>query len=158
MGLMDKVKAQAAQLAQQAQDTARDAKAKMDQSQAGKRSDAMLRDLGALVFADRTGRGAADSQAQIDKLIADLSAYESQNGVDLTKRSDQGLQGFLNSPMMSGPADTRPGEFLPGSGEQPSATFTDPGPAPPRSPVPRRPRRPRRRCSPAPAAPRSPAR
>ncbi len=103
----------------------------------------MLRDLGALVFADRTGRGAADSQAQIDKLIADLSAYESQNGVDLTKRSDQGLQGFLNSPMMKA-RPHRAREFLPGSGEQPSATFTDPGPAPPQP------------GAPAPAAPAAP--
>lgn len=136
MGLMDKVKAQAAQLAQQAQDTARDTKARIDQSQAGKRGDAMLRDLGVLVFAERTGRGTDDSQAQVDKLIADLSAYETQNGINLTQRSDQqGMQGLLNSPLMSGgPAATGPGEFLPGADQQPSATFTDPGLAPPQAP------------------------
>jgi hypothetical protein len=77
MGLMDKVKAQATELAQQG-------KAKYDQVQATRRADAMLRNLGALVYKDRTGRGAPDSQAQIDKLVADLSAHESANGINLS--------------------------------------------------------------------------
>jgi len=77
MGLMDKVKAQATELAQQG-------KAKYDQVQATRRADALLRNLGALVFKDRTGRGAPDSQAQIDKLVADLSAHESANGINLS--------------------------------------------------------------------------
>lgn len=63
MGLMDKVKAQASELA-------REGKAKYDQVQATRRADAMLRNLGALVFKERTGRGAPDSQAQIDKLLS----------------------------------------------------------------------------------------
>lgn len=77
MGLMDKVKAQASELA-------REGKAKYDQVQATRRADAMLRNLGALVFKERTGRGAPDSQAQIDKLVADLSAHEAANGINLS--------------------------------------------------------------------------
>ena len=77
MGLMDRVKAQAQDLAQQG-------KAKYDQVQATRRADAMLRNLGALVYQERTGRSVTDSQAQIDKLVADLSAHESANGINLS--------------------------------------------------------------------------
>jgi len=77
MGLMDRVKAQATELAQQG-------KAKYDQVQATRRADAMLRNLGALVYQERTARGVPDSQAQIDKLVADLSAHETANGINLS--------------------------------------------------------------------------
>ncbi len=66
MGLMDKVKAQASQLAEQTKQAAEQGKAKLDQAQANRRGDQMLRQLGTLVFAERTGRGAADSQAKVD--------------------------------------------------------------------------------------------
>jgi hypothetical protein len=84
MGLMDKVKAQATQLAEQTRQAAEQGKAKLDQAQAQRRGDQMLRQLGQLVFADRTGRGAADGQAKVDQLINDLSAYERDNGLNLT--------------------------------------------------------------------------
>ena len=84
MGLMDKVKAQANQLAQQTREAAEQGKAKLDQAQAGRRGDQMLRQLGALVFAERTGRGAPDSQAKIDQLINDISAHERENNLNLT--------------------------------------------------------------------------
>jgi hypothetical protein len=81
---MDRVKAQANQLAQMTQEAAQEGRARIDQAQAGRRGDALLRQLGALVLADRTGRGQADGQAKIDQLITDISAYEQQAGVDLT--------------------------------------------------------------------------
>jgi hypothetical protein len=77
MGLTDKVKAQASQVAQAG-------KAKYDQAQASRRADAMLQQLGAAVYAERTGRGTPDSKASIDNLISDISAYERENGLDLT--------------------------------------------------------------------------
>ena len=83
MGLMDKVKAQATVLAQRTQETARDSKAKLDQAQAKRRGDIMLRNLGAAVYAERTGRGTPDTAAEIDKLVADISAHESENGLNL---------------------------------------------------------------------------
>jgi hypothetical protein len=83
MGLMDRVRAQATQLAQQAQDAAQEGKARLDQAQSGRRGDMLLRQLGALVFAERTGRGTADSQARIDQLINDISAHERENGLNL---------------------------------------------------------------------------
>ena len=68
MSLMDKVRAQATQIAQKTQETARDSKVRFDQAQAKRRADAMLRNLGAVVYADRTGRGTGDSAAEIDRL------------------------------------------------------------------------------------------
>lgn len=84
MGLMDRVKAQATVLAQKTQDTARDSKARFDQVQAKRRADAMLRNLGAAVYAQRTGRSTAETDAQVDKLVGDLSAHETEHGVNLT--------------------------------------------------------------------------
>jgi hypothetical protein len=83
MGLMDRVRAQATQLAQQAQEAAQEGKARLDQAQSGRRGDMLLRQLGALVFADRTGRGTADSQARIDQLISEISEHERLNGLNL---------------------------------------------------------------------------
>jgi hypothetical protein len=78
MGLMDKVKAQATQIAQEG-------KARLDQAQAVRRGDALLRQLGAAVFAERTGRGTADTQATIDQLVSSISAHERENGLNLTE-------------------------------------------------------------------------
>jgi hypothetical protein len=80
MGLMDKVKEQATVLAQKTQETARDSRAKLDQVQARRRADAMLRDLGIAVYAERTGRSTADTDSKIDKLVADLTAFETEHG------------------------------------------------------------------------------
>jgi hypothetical protein len=74
MGLMDRVKAQANQLAQMTQDAAQEGRNRIDQAQAARRGDALLRQLGAAVFADRTGRGTPDSQAKIEQLIGEISA------------------------------------------------------------------------------------
>jgi hypothetical protein len=85
MGLMDKVKAQATQLAQKTQEAAQEGKAKLDQAQASRRADMLLRQLGAAVFAERTGRGTGDTQATIDQLVSALSAHERENGLNLTQ-------------------------------------------------------------------------
>jgi hypothetical protein len=85
MGLMDKVKAQATQLAQKTQEAAQEGKNRIDQAQANRRGDALLRQLGALVFADRTGRGAADGQAKTDELIGTISAHEREFGLNLSQ-------------------------------------------------------------------------
>ena len=78
MGLMDKVKAQATQIAQEG-------KARLDQAQAMRRGDALLRQLGAAVYAERTGRGTADSQSTIDQLVSTISAHERENGLNLSQ-------------------------------------------------------------------------
>jgi len=111
MGLMDKVKAQASELALEG-------KAKYDQVQATRRADAMLRNLGAVVFKERTGRADPDSQAQIDKLVADLSAHEAANGINLSPEPT----GQPGSPGTGQPGS--PGTGQPqGGGAGPSTTF-----------------------------------
>jgi len=84
MGLMDKVKAQANQLAQKTQEAAQEGKARLDQAQAQRRGDVLLRQLGAAVFAERTGRATGDTQATIDQLVSAISAHERENGLNLT--------------------------------------------------------------------------
>ena len=81
MGLMDKVRAQGSQLAQVAQDAAREGKVKLDQAQAKRRADALFRDLGAAVYAERTGRGSPDSKERIDRLVNALSRQEADQGL-----------------------------------------------------------------------------
>ncbi len=81
MGLMDKVRAQGTQLAQKAQETAHEGKVKLDQANAKRRADAMFRDLGATVYAERTGRGTPDSKGKIDRLVEALSRQEASQGL-----------------------------------------------------------------------------
>jgi hypothetical protein len=119
MGLMDKVKAQATQLAQKTQEAAQEGKAKLDQAQANRRGDVLLRQLGAAVFAERTGRGTADTQATIDQLISAISAHERENGLNLTQTT---------VPPPGSPADQ------PGSTSGPGTWSAPQGSAPPGSP------------------------
>ena len=128
MGLMDRVKAQATQLAQMTQDAALEGKAKLDQAQSGRRGDALLRSLGAAVFADRTGRGTADTQARIDQLIADISTHERENGLNLADSPPAVPQPSFPadqpSPFPGPAASTVPGSAaspFPGADAQPAA-------------------------------------
>src|SRR6185437_9152724 len=81
MGLMDRVREQAAQLAQKTQEAAQEGRVMLDQAQARRRADAMFRDLGAAVYAERTGRGGADGAAKIDRLVKALSRQEAEQGL-----------------------------------------------------------------------------
>jgi len=85
MGMMDRLKEQAAQVAHQAaqatQDAAQQGKAKLDQAQAKRRADAMFRDLGAAVYAERTGRGGTDTADKIERLVKALSQQEAEQGL-----------------------------------------------------------------------------
>jgi hypothetical protein len=110
MGLMDRVKAQAAQIAQQAQEVAQEGRARLDQVQASRRGDTLLRQLGATVLAERTGRGTADSQARIDQLITEISAYERDNSLDLVSPTQQSFpQPGSPQPGSPDPASPSPG-------------------------------------------------
>ena len=119
MGLMDKVRAQSTQLAQMAQETAREGKVKLDQAQAKRRADAMFRDLGATVYAERTGRGTPESKEKIDRLVDALSRQEASQG--------------LGDPDASAPGEGAPGEKAAGekaAGEKAAGGSTPPAGAP----------------------------
>ena len=81
MPLMDRFREQAAQLAQKTQEAALEGRAMLDQAQARRRADAMFRDLGAAVYAERTGRGGPDGEKKIERLIKALSRQEAEQGL-----------------------------------------------------------------------------
>ena len=118
MGLMDKVRAQSTQLAQKAQETAREGKVKLDQAQAKRRADAMFRDLGATVYAERTGRGTPDSQGKIDRLVDALSRQEASQGLgDPDGNAPPG-----STPPGDTPADDTPAADTPPADTPPEGT------------------------------------
>jgi hypothetical protein len=135
MGLMDKVRAQSTQLAQMAQETAREGKVKLDQAQAKRRADAMFRDLGATVYAERTGRGTPDSKGKIDRLVDALSRQEASQGLG---DPDGSTPPGSTPPGSTSPDGTSPGGTSP-DGTSPGGTpsgstspgSTSPGDSPP---------------------------
>jgi len=78
MALFDKVKAQAEQVAQRAQEVGKAGQAKLDQAQAKRQEDSLLRDLGAAVYAERTRQAGADSASEIDRLIAEITSLRTE--------------------------------------------------------------------------------
>ena len=80
MGLLDKVKATAATATVAAKDAAAKGQAKLDEAQAKKAADGMLRDLGAAFYATKTGRATPTTDADIDRLVASLQAHEAEHG------------------------------------------------------------------------------
>jgi hypothetical protein len=80
MGLLDKVKAQATAATEMAKDAAAKGQAKMNDAQAKKTADGLLRDLGAAYYATQTGRATPTTEADIGHLVAALQAHESEHG------------------------------------------------------------------------------
>jgi ribosomal protein L12E/L44/L45/RPP1/RPP2 len=76
MPFIDKVKAGAAQAAHKAQEAAKAGQAKIDEAKAKREQDAMFRDLGAAVYAQRSGTADANTSAEIDRLVAALKDHE----------------------------------------------------------------------------------
>ncbi len=80
MGLLDKVKAQATAATEMAKDAAAKGQAKMNDAQAKKAADGMLRDLGAAFYATKTGRATPATEADVERLVTALQAHESEHG------------------------------------------------------------------------------
>lgn len=74
MGFMDKVKAQAQNVATQAKTAAGQAQEKYEDMQLRKKADEAAKQLGYLIHKERTGGAAAGADA--DKLIAEISDLE----------------------------------------------------------------------------------
>ncbi|MGH8988721.1 MAG: hypothetical protein ACRDXC_09020 [Acidimicrobiales bacterium] len=77
---MDKVKTQAASATAIAKDAAQKGQAKLDAIQAKRAADVLLRDLGAVVYGQRTGRAAASADADADRIVASLKSHEAEHG------------------------------------------------------------------------------
>jgi hypothetical protein len=80
MGLLDKVKDAAQSATVVAKDAAAKGHAKLDEAQAKRAADGLLRDLGAAYYATKSGRATTTTEADIDRLIAALTAHEAEHG------------------------------------------------------------------------------
>jgi hypothetical protein len=80
MGLLDKVKDAAQTATVAAKDAAAKGQAKMNDAQAKKTADGLLRDLGAAYYATKTGRSTPTTDSDIAQLVTALQAHETEHG------------------------------------------------------------------------------
>jgi hypothetical protein len=80
VGIMDKVKAQATQIADKAQQAGQVGQAKIAEIQAKRRADALLLELGGLVYSERAGRPLPDGETRIAGVVAKLRDHEAEHG------------------------------------------------------------------------------
>lgn len=93
MGFLDKVKEQATAAAAATKEAAAKGQSKLDEMQAQKAAEAMLRDLGALSYGSVTSRESATSEADATRLVEALQQYESEHGaLSLSLESSVGKQ------------------------------------------------------------------
>jgi hypothetical protein len=82
MGLMDKLKTQAEQVAAKAQEGSTKVQARIGDMQAKRAADTLLRDLGAACYAEMRKGGPHDA---VEKALAALDAHAAEHGtIDLT--------------------------------------------------------------------------
>lgn len=80
MGLMDKVKAQATQVAAKAQEAGKVGQAKLEAVQAKRKADTLLSELGKVTFDAHEGRGAPGDEKRAADLMEQLRQYEAEYG------------------------------------------------------------------------------
>jgi len=106
MGLMDKVKAQATQLADKAQQAGQAGQAKLNDMQAKRKADALLLELGGIVYSQKVGRADAGADARIAGLVGQVQAFEAEHGtVGVTSADAPAATGV---PTSSTPAPAAP--------------------------------------------------
>lgn len=101
MGFMDKVKSQATQLAEKAQEGLQTGKGKLDDMQERKRAAGLLQELGTVTYRQRTGRDTPTSASDLDRLVGELKQIEdagvpflvSADGTDATGGNGAGDSG-----------------------------------------------------------------
>ena len=137
MGLMDKVKKASEQALSKAQEGVKEGRAKLDEVQAKRQWDALLRDLGAAAYAERREGGPASA---VDAALAALDDHARTHGAGETTATSAEGDGA--------PASTERAE-APASGERaeaPAGVDGTAGPEPPEAaatPVPGDPEEPR---------------
>jgi len=80
MGFMDKMKEQAAVVTAVAKDTAQKGQTKVEEVQAKRAADDVLRQLGLAVFLEQTGRGDGTTESSITSHVETLKEYEAEYG------------------------------------------------------------------------------
>ncbi len=108
MPIFDKVKAQATQLAQKAQEAGKAGQSKIEEVQARRRADAMLRDLGAAIYAERSGRADSTTAKDITRLLAELSDFESEHGPLASQSAADSDQPASDSEGAESPSESPP--------------------------------------------------
>jgi uncharacterized protein (DUF2164 family) len=93
MGLMDKVKAQATQLADKAQQAGQAGQAKLADLQAKRKADAMLLELGGEYYNQKVGRADAGAEGRMAALVTRLQAFEAEQGNVTVTTADSGTAG-----------------------------------------------------------------
>lgn len=118
MGFLDKAK----QLTDKAQEQFNQQTSNMGANQGRKQVDTTLRNLGAWVYATRSGTDGGRGEAEIEALLAEVRRHEAEFGPIATPYPTPGT-----APGGEAPAVTEPGQ-PPGSGPPP---VPPPSPAPP---------------------------
>jgi len=116
MGLMDKVKAQATQLADKAQQAGQAGQAKLADMQSKRKADGLLLELGGIVYSQKMGRADAGAEARIGELVSQVQAFEAEHGaVGVTSADAPGAEAPVGGvptsstpPMSSTPAAPAP--------------------------------------------------
>jgi hypothetical protein len=128
MGLMDKVKAQATVLADKAQTGLAQGQTKIQEMQAGKQVDHLLRELGAYAFLSERGRTPPDGEAKVADLMAQLDALEAAgNPVSLTPETPVPPTGGQVPPGGAVPAPGPPVDPQAGSAVPPGGAIPQSG-------------------------------
>jgi hypothetical protein len=78
MGFLDKVKDTANKAAEKVQQGAEAAQDKLEETKAKKRLGDLKEELGGAVYAQRTGTGEADAEAEIVRLVGEIQAVEAE--------------------------------------------------------------------------------
>jgi hypothetical protein len=115
LGFMDKVKAQATVLADKAQTGVQQGQTKIQEMQASKQVDHLLRELGAYVFLSERDRIQPDSEAKVAGIMGELDGLE-RAGTPVT----------VTAPPYPGPG----AGAVPSGSVPPSGAIPEPGTAP----------------------------
>jgi hypothetical protein len=124
MGFMDKVRSQATQLAEKAQEGLHTGKEKLDEMQERKRATGLLQELGAAVYREQTGRGTAATSGDKQRLVSELKEIEdtgvsflptvdgdaASGGADSGGDTAASAAEPAPSPAADGPGDSRPAD------------------------------------------------
>ena len=131
MGFLDKVKEGASAAAAATKEAAQKGQAKIDDMQAKKAGDLLLRDLGAVAYGQQAGRGSATADADIERIMAALKAHEAEHGpLDLSLESSAAPVATPPPPPASAPATEAAAAPSPPPTAAP-ITQAAPAPAPP---------------------------
>ena len=108
MGFMDKVKEQAALVADKAQEVGKAGQGKLEQVQGKRRADALLLELGGITYRRSTGYTDPGADDRATELITLIGKHEAEHGpITVTSADDGGLLGNLGggaAPAQQAPA------------------------------------------------------